>query len=352
MTLETLWQQSSSGRRVTCSTAPSAPTVNLLSATIWGSRYTKYRILDIQSKLNRLRDPVFFVLSEYDRELCVFVLDKCRKRVAGIYCEAYHFVMASTVPDRQNEGLAGLLIEHVRSFCLRSVKHPGLGFAYVEETTEFSLRLSEQIGHSVETLLPVTFFTRLFPSRHPDVDRLLATEEITLRYKLEDFYIDHELTDFEESIRQPECFVIRRQGELIAALQVEVLRWSIVSLPGALGAVLLWIFSHFPFSNRLLNLKDLRLLRISNLFFERGEESALLKLLETCLFEHQSKAAMIMMDARSSALKSIQEKGKLGILSTAVSSSAKLRIDVVGMNNEVLQRLKEQPLMVSAGDVF
>ena len=59
-----------------------------------------------------------------------------------------------------------------------------------------------------------------------------------------------------------------------------------------------------------------------------------------------------MLDQRSQLLQHIRDHGRLGLLSGALNGSAKLHIDVVGMNAPMLDHLANHPLLVSAGDVF
>ncbi|MCA0869976.1 hypothetical protein LCL97_04025 [Seohaeicola saemankumensis] len=352
MTRDILWQDPTGGRMVTRVDRPSQAVVDLLGQTVWGSRATRYRIPGIAAKLARLRDPSFFVLSENGEELCVFVLDKCVKRVGVHSCGAYHFVMASTKPERQNQGLAGELIEHVRRYCRETVGAPGIGFAYVEETTEFSLRLSDQIGHSVEADIPLTLFTRVFPRPDPAVGLIRPNEKCQVLAALERSYANHQLSDFEAALRPDECFVLRNGDTVLAAAQAEMLRWSVVSMPGATGAFLLNVLPRLPGLNRMLDLRDLKIVRLGNLTLQDGHETALFRLLEACLNHYQSRIGLILLDGRSPMLRRIRDHGRLGWLSHALSGSAKMRIDVVGMDDVAVTQLRDGPVLVSAADVF
>ena len=352
MTVELIWQDPSLLRLITRSDEPSAATVELLGHTVWGSRSTKYRIIDVPNKLARLRDPSFFVLSDAGQELCVFVLDKCVKLLAGKRCHGFHFVMASTRPDRQHEGLAGQLIEHVRNYCTSTVGSPGFGFAYVEETTEYSLHLSDQIGHTVEANIPLALFSRFFPRKDPKVGMVHPEEAEQVLAELEQAYQDHELTDFRSSFKSDECFAVREGDAIIALAQAELLRWSIVSMPGIQGAFFLRVLPYLPGLNGVFCLQDLRVVRFGNLVVKEGQEAVFFKLLEACLHHYQAKIGLIMLDERSSVLRRIRECGKMGLLSHATSGSAKLRIDVVGMGDDMIAKLRNGPVMVSAGDVF
>jgi hypothetical protein len=352
VTLETLWADPDTGCMITHNDRPSEQTIALLEGTVWGSRATRYRILGIADKLACLRDPSYFILSEQGRELCVFVLDFCHKRLMDQNCGAWHFVMAATVLDRQNEGLAGLLIEHVRTRCIATVGNPGFGYAYVEASTVFSLKLSEQIGYTVDATIPLTLFSRLNPRAHPAVTGLRPENVDPVLRGLETLYGDHELTDFGASLRPDQYLTLHQNGRIVAGAQAELLRWSVQAMPGAAGKLLLNVLPHLPAVNRFLDLRDLRMVRFGNLLVPEGSEAALFGVLETALVQHRARIGLIMLDQRSEQLQRIRDHGRLGLLSGALKGSAKLHIDVVGMNASMLAHLANHPLLVSAGDVF
>ena len=57
--------------------------------------------------------------------------------------------------------MSGLLIAETRKFCEETLQRPGMAFAYIEETTVFSLRISDSIGHAVQAEMPLVLFSRL-----------------------------------------------------------------------------------------------------------------------------------------------------------------------------------------------
>lgn len=352
MTTETLWTDPASGWRVTRADTPSRATLALLSRTVWGSRASRYRILNVAEKLGRLREPSFFVLEEGGAELAVMVLDKCTKRVAGRPCGACHFAMVATVPGRRNQGLAGRLLDHVRAYCLATVGAPGFGFAYVETTTEFSLRMSDRIGHAVEADLPLMLFTRLAPRVRPGARGLRPEEADTIRTRLEALYAGHELADFDTSLRVPDYAVQEEGGRIVAGAQAEALRWSLVEVPGSAGWTLLTLWPRLPLARRVLNPADLTILRLGNLWVEDGQEVRLARLLETLLARHRARIGLILLDARSPVYARLRDRLPLGVLAGALKGSAKLRIDVVGMEDDMVQALSSRPLLVSPADVF
>ncbi len=352
MTAGALWSDPNSGRRILRSKSPSSATIAMLDATIWGSRTSRYRILGVTEKLRRLRDPSFFTLHERDQEVAVIVLDFCRKSVLGRDCGAYHFVMAATVPERRNEGLASVLLDAVKKHAIETVGRPGLGFAYVEATTEFSLRLSNGISHAIEATVPLTFFTRFTPRDEVSVEQAAPKDLQRIVDELQAVYADHELADFSASVRTDEYFLLRDGGRIVAGAQAEQIRLSVVEIPGVMGWILLNVAPRISFLRRIIDLDDLKIIRLSNLLVRPGEEAAFAHLAEALLDQCEARIGLIMLDARSSILDRIRSHVRMGLLSRAIRGAVMNRIDVVGMDAEMIEALSSRPLLVSAADVI
>lgn len=349
---EFLWQDDQSGQAISRSTKPSDQTLELLKATVWGSRNTRYRVLGIAGKLARLRDPSFFVLSEYGTELCVFVMDHCHKDVAGTRCGGYHFVMAATLENRRDEGIATRLIDVIRPYAEQTVGRPGFGFAYIEETTEITLNISEHTGHSIEADIPLQLFSRLMPRRDERAGHIREAELQPVLQGLERLYANHELADFHSSIRPEETYVYRRDDRITASMQAELLNWEIVSMPGLFGRLLLDVAPRLPGWNNILNLRDLKVLRFGNIFFEKDLKVDLFSLAESCLAAHGARVGLIMLDSKSKVLQTLLSYGNFGLLSRALKGNVKLHIEAANMSEDLLSRLKKRPLLVSPADVF
>lgn len=349
---EVHWRDDRSGLVISRSSRPSEQTVALLQETVWGSRDTRYRVLGIGEKLSRLRDPSFFVLSENGTELCVFVLDHCHKSIMGQVCGAYHFVMAATRPDRRDMGLATRMIDVIRPYAEKTVGRPGLGFTYVEATTEISLKISEHTGHTVESDISLQLFSRLIPARNDRAGAIRDAENQVVLRGLEQLYSDHELADFEASFRPEETRVIRRDGRTTASVQVEILNWEVVSIPGFHGRLLLDVLPHLPGWKRFLDLQNLRVLRFGNVFFRPGQAAEFFALAESCLAENHARIGLVMLDRDSSVLRSLRQSGDFGLLSHAMRGNARLHVDTVFMDGALVERLKAAPLLVSPADVF
>jgi hypothetical protein len=347
-----IWADRERGETIQLTRAPTPEAIQILSRTVWGSHDLRYRILDIDAKLGQLRDAYFFCLSVDDHLASVCVLDRCEKRVLGRSFDAFHCVMAATDESFRDRGCASLLLGHIRTFCERTLRSPGLAFAYIEASTKFSLRLSGRVGHAVEAEMPLVLFSRMMPRAALRVRTAIASDRDELVEKLNALYEDHDFTDFEASVRPERTLVICENDRITAAAQFEVLHWSVASLPGISGSLLLRLLPLIPGLKRVLNPRDLRFIRVGNVLVEPGCEGQLVSLLETGLARHRVVLALIAMDCRSPVLARILAHGRLGPLRSVMPGAAKLHLDFFGLDRAVIDAIAVRPKHFSAADVF
>lgn len=347
-----LWQDPATGRTLRLTRGAPAEAVALLEATVWGGGGLRYRLLGLPEKLARLRDPCFAVLERAGRVESVMVLDRCVKRVGGREADAVHFAMAATVPDLRGEGLAGRVAAELRRWCEAELRRPGFAFAYVESTTEVSLRISDAIGHALERELALVLVSRLRPRPDPRVGPMAEAERAEVVARLDALHAGSEFADFDRSLRAGETLVLRDAGRIAAAITAEPIRWKLEALPGAWGALALGLLPRLPRSRRPLDPENLHAVRFAAPLVEPGREAALVGLLETALAREGAKIGLLMMDAESEALGRIRAHGRLGPLSVALKGSAKLRADFVGLSEAEIAEIAARPALVSPADVI
>ena len=347
-----IWSDRAAGLTIRLGKEPSAEVVACLSQVIWGSKQLRYRLPDIGERLRRLRDPFIFVLRRNGALAAICILDRCWKNVGGRPYDTFHFMLVATIDEHRAQGLGGLLMAEARRFSERTLGHPGLGFGYVESTTVFSLRITDRIGHAISAEMPLVLFSRLRPTDDVRVGLARADERDEILARLGALYADHELDDFAASLDTDRFLVLRDGDKIRAGAQIEQLQWSVVSLPGAMGALLLKVLPYVPILNRRLNPSQLRLLRFGNLLVEPGHEAELVTLLEAALVRHGVAMGLMMLDRRSPVLGRILAHGHLGLLRRAVSGSVFLRLDFVGVTDKEITEVANRPLLASPADVF
>ena len=347
-----IWADEDRGLEVRIEDALSDEVVSFLTGTVWGSRDLRYRIPDLGGRLAGLRAPTVFVM-ERDRMLVsVCILDRCRKRILGREVDTFHVVMIATREDDRDTGLGGQLLQLVRQFCDRELERPGMAFAYVEKTTVFTLQMSDRVGHALEAEMPLLLFSRLWPSDDPRVGWARTSERAGIVERLNRLYADHELTDFEASLNTDRYLVLREAGRIVAGLQVEKLIWTLVSLPGHSGRLVMRAMPWIPFTRGRLDPDRLPLLRFGNLLVEPGQGAAAMVLMNAALARENASLAMTLLDRRSAVLATIRENGSFGLLSKAVNGAVQVHLDVWGMTDEEVAELGSRPLLPGAADIF
>ncbi len=351
-TEELVWQDDERGLEIRIASELTDEVIAFLTRIVWGSRALRYTLPDLGERLAGLREPSVLALTRRGTLVSVCILDRCEKMVGGRPLDGFHFVMVATPDEYRNEGLAGLLIVEVRRFCERELRRPGIGFAYVESTTVFSLKISDRIGHSLSGEMQLVLFTRLWPSDHGAVDFARPDERDESVARLQGLYAGHEMEDFASSLDIGRYMVLREGGEIRAGVQLEKLHWSLVSLPGLLGRILMWLLPRIPFVKGRLNPHRLPLLRFGNLLVEPGREADLERLLGAALARHNSSLGMTMLDRRSEVLGRVNANLKYGVLSGFVKGGVTLRVDFVGLDDEDIAAITDRPLLASAADIF
>lgn len=347
-----IWSDAGQDLTICLSHGASPEVISLLERTTWGSRNLRYRIRGVAAKLARLNDPYVFRMEKRGQLAAVCILNRRTVQLLGVPYDSMHFVMIATDPALEGQGLAGLLSVHIRRYLERHLDAPAVAYAYIEATTDYSLRISNRVGHSLEAVMPLTVFSRLWPKDDETVRPISDGEVEEIAARLYRLYEGHGFADFDDSLKRDEYFVLRHQGRIVAGAQAEALHWSVVEMPGWRGAFLVKVLPWIPLLGRMLPLQDFRFLRFGNLLVEPGHEAHLVRLLETLLARHNTRVGLIMMDRRSPVLGRIRAFGRLGPLQRALEGATKAVADFKGVSEDDIARIAARPMLLSPRDVF
>jgi hypothetical protein len=348
----TLWIDDASGLVIKQTSEPSPDVVGLLERTVWGSRGLLYRIRDVGSKLRRLSDPYVFSVEKNRTLAGVCILNRKSTLLLGARYDAFHFVMIATDDALKGQGLANLLSEHIRRFCEKELRAPGVAYAYIESTTDYSIRISERVGHAFESHVPLTIFSRFFPKDDRRVRRMQESEAQGISDSLFRLYENHGFLDFENSLVPDEYYVLSHNGRVMAGAQAEVLHWSIVRMPGWIGSFIVNGLPRIPVLRRLLCAEDFYFLRFGNVLVRPGHEAELIALLEALLARNKVRVSLILMDRRSPVYQRIKAFRKLGLMNSAFTGATKVVADFKGVAEEDIVLICDQPVVVSPLDVI
>ena len=349
---EKLWSNEAAGLEIRLARESSPAVIGLLKRTVWGSRKMRYRIRDVEAKLGRLGGPHYLTLESSGDLAAVCVLNRRMTRLLGAPVDSFHFAMIATEPAFAGNGFASLLAEQAGSLCRDRLSVPGIGYAYIESTTEYSIRISSRLGSAFEAMLPLMVFNRFWPSDDHRVGLLSDSEVKGVVQRLSALYQGHVLDDFEDSVIPGEFYVLRECGEVVAGAQAEVLNWSVELLPGGFGWLIVKLLPRLPLLRHLLDAADLRFLRFGNILVDPGREAHLFQLMNAMLARHKVPLGLVMLDARSPVYRRIRAHGRLGLLNQAVGGSAKAVADFKGVSDAAIARIRARPMLMSPLDVF
>ena len=348
---EKILSNQSSGLAITLSDQPSTEMIDLLQRTVWGSQNLRYRILDVEAKLRQLVGPDYLALEIDNRLASVCVLNRRSSQLLDIGVDTFHFVMLATEPDLANQGLATQLVEQAVAFCRETLTEPGIAYAYIESTTDYSLQISESFDREYEATIPLTLFSRFRPSDDPRVTRLDSGERDAVVLRLSDLYADHLFADFTNSVIADQYHVICENGQIVAGVQTQTLSWSMESLPGRFGPLILRLIPHVPLRYPI-NPANLHFLRFSNLLVEPGNEHHLVRLLEAMLARYEASVGLMLLDERSDVFKRLKEQGQSGLLRYAFKGNATAVCGCHGLSNAQVDQLRQHPMLMSPLDIF
>lgn len=325
--------------------------VNLAAATVWGSGGTRYRVCDIEAKLNRITNPEFVTLHVGDRLAGFYALLGKQVTIEQTRFNAYYRTFLTLAPACRGRGYGALMAEQAKRHFSKKLDGPGLLYGYVEADNLASLNSLKRAGYESVASFLSTVFSRWRPQVDHRCRGLGRTEHAEMTARLTSLYEDHVLLDFDQSLEPDAYWVLESGGSIVAGVQVETCHWRILSLPGISGALLVHVASRAPGLRRLFDARNCRFLKLGNLYAAPGEEAFLFPLMDSVLAMSNLNSAVIFHDPRSAVFARIRESGRFGILNSGIDATVHVMAAIPGLTLQQQQALRNKPVLISPMDV-
>jgi RimJ/RimL family protein N-acetyltransferase len=300
--------------QLTVSPVASAATVALLQQTTYGTHGPQYRHTGQAEKVGRITGPHFFELWQGEELAGTYCLSRRLVATPAGPAPGYYGRYLAVAAAHQGHGYGHLLKQEAVRYVERTEAGPHLFYSYVEGANTRSLRISAQAGFHTLAQLEALAFGRLYPKKDPRFSQLPAAEQPAMRARLAATYQTHSLVQFDHLFDDGNYFVLRENGEIIAGVQANPVRWRIVSMPGVSGKFMLRVLPHVPVLQRLINPARHEFAALEGLYALPGREPALLALLESVLAHFGVTSALVMLDITSPLYGYLKNSGKLGLL--------------------------------------
>jgi GNAT superfamily N-acetyltransferase len=322
----------------------------LLERTIWGSGGLRYTINNLSEILNRIRHPHFLSLEKNGRLIgALTLIHKTNRLGAKDYPAFYAYGLAIEATER-GKGYGTLLSGQALNYGLSRLQERGIYYGYVEAANTRSLRTLQKVGRKSLGQYHSLVVSRLCPKDLGGVEKLKGSQRGRLIQLLDEQYANHALTDFEQSIKTEDYYVVMQGGEIIAGLQCERNHLTIKHLPGAGGVLLLKILPRIPFFRRRFPRGNYHFLTLGNIYLREGKERDLSTLIEAVLAKHQFNFGMIYLDRSSPTYQRLKKAGKFGVVNAMVTVPVHVMAYLKGFTANELAGIRRQPLFMSIMD--
>ncbi len=330
----------------------------------------RYRQLDIYDRLALIREIWFMSLRKYGRLLGTvgFVrrVVQCGGKAYNSYYIRYFSIRSNPVKKELKKGRVkvrkkgGLIRETVEKFMGEADRYlagtgegPAVLYAYIEEENAASMQMSGRMGYRTVRRMDHTWFSRLHPQQHDEVDQAGEEEQEEILRRVRSFYRDYNLFHTEGLFLGSGYYVFRDDsGEIRAGVQTRLVNWQLVDMPGVSGFFFRRLVPRLPGLRRYYDGRTFRFLSLEALFFEKGYEAKIIPLVETALDRSGLSLAILWHDTESplrEAARSLRGKGFFGKVVRAQPADVRMRF--LGMTEEEEGAFGRQPVYVAAFDV-
>jgi len=322
----------------------------LLDRTIWGSGGLRYTINNMAEILNRIKHPHFLALEKNGQLIGALTLIHKTNRLGGKDYPAFYSYGLAIENTEKGKGYGTLLSGQALDYGISQLQERGVYYGYVEAANTHSLRTLQKVGRKSLGQYHSLLVSRLGPKDQGCVEKLEDSKRERLVQLLYEQYSNHSLTDFEQSIKTEDYYVVMQGGEIIAGLQCERNHLTIKHLPGASGVLLLKILPRIPCVRQLFPKGNYHFLTLGNIYAREGKERDLFNLIEAVLAKHQLNFGMIYLDRRSPIYQRLKRAGKFGIFHALVTVPVHVMAYLKGFTAHETAEIHRQPLFISMMD--
>lgn len=224
-------------------------------------------------------------------------------------------------------------------------------FAYAESRNEQLKNMINQIGFEhIRSFLTVAF-SRYNPKEKPGVSLLQPNDRDEMKKLLAEFYSEYSFYNDEFAFCYDKCYVIKEGDEIIAGLSVIPNSIRLIEMPGIWGWIIMKILPRAPFYRRLFQPEEFRFLIFESIYYKKGKEKALEKLMESvCAIEGYNRG-LAWLDDRSELYDMLRSEINMGIINRMLNARPGLIYSrFINMNEDEKEDFFERPAYISSFD--
>lgn len=283
----------------------------LLKSTIYGTSGFKYSHLDTDKKLDHLISPEFHTIW-HDCEL-IAIAAYCNRTVTASSSpyNAYYIRYFSVKPTYQGKGVGQLLTKKIEKYYLETLSKKTIFYGYIENKNLQSLAVSKQFKQEKIGQFKPILFSRFFPKKDTRFELINPAE---FKAFVNSQYNTHALMHTNKIGYQGNCYGIKENGELVAAIQANPVDWRIHSTPGVLGWLGRNVFHYIPILGRLSPRTTFQYVAFEGCCALAKNMHLMLPLMESCLSLHKRHVGILYLDIKETHFTFFHQEKQMGFM--------------------------------------
>ncbi|MFN3918370.1 MAG: hypothetical protein ACK4K0_11625 [Flavobacteriales bacterium] len=328
---------------------PTSEVEQLLQETVYGTKGLLYSHLDAVERAHNLKNGHFHTL--WRNENLVALAVYCGRQLLGSKLHSRYIRFFAVNKSEQAKGLGKLLTVCVEQHYLNNENIPTLFYAYIDNKNLKSMKVSGHFNGKVCGHFNTYLISRFSPKKSANVRRAHKEDKPEIIRLLNSTYKNHAELHFDYLFYQNNYFVLEKNGEILAGVQANPVKWEIVAIPGFQGFFMKYIIPAIPFVNRLFNPKTFRFTGFEGVYYKNSPKE-LEELFAHCLAEQGNYTAMFWADVKDDYLQEIAKSCHLGFISK-VQHSPQINFIVIPhlLSENEEQEIADKPKYISAFDV-
>ncbi len=347
---------------------------DIVSKTVWGSiGKTQWRMMNTPKFIPYINNPNWLSLYHGEKLLFTMVLSNRKVSSTNGFVNSY-FIRYLTFNEKfrkdsnkKNDvtNKSGNLDRSLVRKCVNEVinspenknskskkSNQTIVYALVELNNVGSFELCKNFGLETIRNCRTIPFSRFFPKKDPAVSKLEEKDKSQIINLLHQYYKRYNLFFTNNIFRIGSYYVLKKDNDIIAGLQIIPNHWKVDYLPGISGAFILKILSKIPLLSRIVNPKEFRFAHFDGIYVKKGHEADLICLMESVLADFGLYTALICLDHQSTLCHWLRNSGKLGLLNKFKGDSlVQLVARFDNFSEEEIEQFINRPVYLSAFDM-
>ncbi len=329
----------------------SAEIIDFLDEMTWGTKDVLYEHKNTGDRLQRLKDPLLFVLRLDGKLAGTVVIERRRVMLGERQIKGYFLRYLSSEVSFRNRLMIGRYGRQIMNMLVEDAQGEGIFYASVESKNVRSINFLSKVGYDEVASIRTLGYSRFWPRRDNRMRQLTEEEKPKFAELLRAHYRQHTLVQFEHLFEGGNYFALYEQGQPVAGIQAHRSTWIVKSIPGRWGSKCLKWLPYIPMVRSIFNPDNFEFLALEAPMCRQGSEGELLALIESVMAHFRVRACFLWLDERDPLLARLEQEGQYGLMSKFVDGAG---VKILAIKQRLAEpsiaHIQQHPVYVSGFD--